>query len=136
MTGSTRANDFVTDTMGFVLHLERRRMSVSVRTIFQQADTGEAMIHIPSLVFAEMLYLAEKKRIDVTLAQTTEFLATHPSYQEYPLSLAVVRAAGEIVDVPELHDRLIAGTARLLNLHLLTNDPVIHQSAYVRALWE
>lgn len=37
----------------------------------------------------------------------------------------------EIKDIPELHDRLIAGTAKYLNLPLITNDPIILKSESV-----
>jgi predicted nucleic acid-binding protein len=47
----------------------------------------------------------------------------------------VVQAASEITDVPELHDRLIAGTARHLGLDLVTNDGKIQKSAYVTTVW-
>jgi len=43
-------------------------------------------------------------------------------------------AAFEITDIPELHDRLIAGTARHLNLQLITNDPEILDSAFVNCV--
>ena len=40
-----------------------------------------------------------------------------------------------ITDIPELHDRLIAATARIHNVELITNDPVIQASAFVRTIW-
>jgi predicted nucleic acid-binding protein len=52
------------------------------------------------------------------------------------LTLEVVKRALEIVDIPELHDRLIAGTAKLLGGELITNDPVIEKSTNVKTLWK
>ncbi|MFO8084776.1 MAG: hypothetical protein R6U27_10710 [Desulfobacterales bacterium] len=37
-------------------------------------------------------------------------------------------------DIPEMHDRLIAATARHLDLPLITNDPVIRDSEFVEVL--
>ncbi len=51
------------------------------------------------------------------------------------MSLAVIQSAAQITDIGELHDRLIAGTARLLDLDLITNDPVIQASAFVKTIW-
>jgi len=48
--------------------------------------------------------------------------------EEEALSFGVIKAAFEITDIPELHDRLIAGVARHLNLPLITNDPVTRLS--------
>ena len=39
-----------------------------------------------------------------------------------------------INDIPELHDRLIAATARYLDLPLITNDPIIRDSSFVEVL--
>lgn len=51
------------------------------------------------------------------------------------MGLAVVQSAAQITDIPELHDRLIAGTARTLDLDLITNDPIVQASAFVRTVW-
>jgi predicted nucleic acid-binding protein len=79
MKSSTLASEFVTDTMGLVLRIEKRRLS--------------------------------------------------------PMNLDVIHSAAQITDIPELHDRLIAGTARFLNLELITNDPVIQVSHFVKTVW-
>jgi len=47
------------------------------------------------------------------------------NYQFEPLSFEILKTAFEIDDIPELHDRLIAATARYLGLPIITNDPVI-----------
>jgi hypothetical protein len=47
----------------------------------------------------------------------------------------VLQSAAQITDIRELHDRLIAATARLLDVALITNDPVIHASAFVKTVW-
>ena len=51
------------------------------------------------------------------------------------MSLAVIKASEQITDIRELHDRLIAGTARLLDLELITNDPAIQESSFVKTVW-
>jgi predicted nucleic acid-binding protein len=50
------------------------------------------------------------------------------------LSYEILKTASEINDIPELHDRLIAATARYLDLPLITNDPVIRDSSFVEVL--
>ena len=87
------------------------------------------------MIFAEVLYLFEKRRISVGLADVSRYLTQHGSCRQHPLDLAVVQAAAQITDVPDLHDRLIAGTARSLNWPLITNDPVIQASAWVTTVW-
>lgn len=121
--------------MGFVLRLEQRRLGSRAKVLFEAMEAGSVIIHIPAMVFAEILYLSEKNRISLTLPSVEDYLARFPNCRGFPLSLHVVRAAGEITDIPELHDRLIAATARVHNVELITNDPVIQASAFVRTLW-
>ena len=51
------------------------------------------------------------------------------------MSRAVIEAAAQITDIRELHDRLIAATARWLKVALITNNPVIQGSAFVNTVW-
>ncbi len=64
----------------------------------------------------------------------TEDLLKSQNYQFEPLSLEILKTASEITDIPELHDRLIAATARYLDIPLITNDPVIRASKFVDTL--
>ena len=135
MDNAIPAREFVTDTMGLVLWLERRKFSPTARAIYESAEAGTVTIHIPAIVLAEMLYLSEKRRISLTLETVAEYLNRFPHYQESPMNLAATQSAAQITDIPELHDRLIAGTARQLGLTLITNDPIIQASSFVTTIW-
>ena len=135
MTNSILSNEYVTDTMALVLHLENRRSSPAVKQIFNGADRGEVTIHIPAIVFAEILYLSEKGRISLSLSDLQTHLASKPNYSPIALNFEIVQNAQLISDIPELHDRLIGSTANLVDLELITNDPKIQNSAFVRTVW-
>lgn len=135
MSSFTLASEYVADTMAIVLHLENRKSSVNVKRIFDAADTGNTIIHIPAIVFAEILYLSEKQRISLTLADVEKQLQNFSSYREMPLSFEIIEQAGKITDIPELHDRLIAATAKFLNIELITNDQKIQSSTLVKTAW-
>jgi len=121
--------------MGLVLRIEQRRLPPPVKTIFDAVASGNPTVYVPTMVFAEILYLAEKHRISLSLRAVAEHLEQFQHYREYPMSFAVIQAAAHINDIPELHDRLIAGTARLLHLDLITNDPTLQASTFVRTVW-
>ena len=82
-----------------------------------------------------MLYLYEKPRITVSPNDIATYLATYPNYKEAPLDFAIIQAAAKINDIRELHDRLIAATAKALTFDLITNDPVIQASSFVNTIW-
>jgi len=135
MTDSTPATEFVADTVGLVLRLEKRKMGSAAQSVFDSVESGNAVVYIPTLVFAEILYLSEKRRISASLQDVANYLKQHPNCKEYPMSFAVVQSAAQITDVRELHDRLIAGVARLLGLELITNDLSIQTSSFVKTVW-
>ncbi len=135
MTNSIPESEFVTDTVGLVLRIERRRLGPAAKSIFDLAESEKAIIYVPGLVLAEILYLSERQRISISFGEALEYLRQHLNYKEYPMSFAVIRSAAEITDIRELHARLIAATARLLDLDLITNDQTIQASAFVRTVW-
>lgn len=135
MTSAIHGSEFVTDTMGLVLRLEGRRLGSGARAAYEAVEAGTATLFVPGMVFAEMLYLSRKGRISATVELAASYLARFPSCREAPLDLAVVRCAAEIDDIPELHDLLIAATARRLSASLITNDPAIIASPFVRTIW-
>lgn len=135
MTNVSLASEYVADTMALVLHLEKRRSSPTLKSIFDAADLGKITVHVPAMVFAEILYLSERKRITLTLAEVETHLQKFGRYRESPMSFAVVENASQITDIPELHDRLIAASAKSLNLDLITNDPKIQASQFVSTVW-
>jgi predicted nucleic acid-binding protein len=127
-------NSFVTDTQALVKFMMGKKV-INDRShqAYLSADNGESTIIIPAIVLMEMLYLFEKNRIDVGLLQTEELFKSQ-NYQFEPLSFDILKAAAEIDDIPELHDRLIAATAKYLDLPLITNDPEIRASRHITVL--
>jgi PIN domain nuclease of toxin-antitoxin system len=123
---------YVVDTQAIVKFLAGKKViSDLVQQIMEMADEGKNIIIIPSVVIFEIGYLHEKGRIPVSLNDIQGILDKALNYVEEPLSFDLIRCAFEITDIPELHDRLIAGTARHLGLPLITNDPLILESQYV-----
>ena len=135
MTNYIQKNEYVLDTMGIVMRMEQRKLNIGLRNILNSAELGNTVIYIPSIVFAEIMYLSEKQKISVSIPQIADYMEKFPNYKEYPINFDVIKATSQILDIPELHDRIIAGTARLLNLHLITNDPVIQASKFVKTFW-
>lgn len=125
----------VSDTMAIVLRIEQRRLPQTVRTLFEAVERGECTIYLPAMSLAEIGYLSERKRIDATLQHVSAYCATYPDIEILPLTHEIITQSFEIDDVPELHDRLIAGTAYAKKWQLITNDPVIARSRYVSAIW-
>lgn len=135
MTKLSLAAEYVADTVALVLYLEKRKSGTVAEGIFDSAENAATIIHIPAMVFAEILYLSEKKRIAATLTDALDLIKNLPNFRELPMSGEIIETAANITDIPELHDRIISASANFLNLELITNDSKIQNSNFVRTIW-
>jgi predicted nucleic acid-binding protein len=129
-------NEYVSDTMAFILRLESRRLPGKVKDVFEQAEQGNAKIFVPAIALAELAYLSERGRIDMDLSQAGAYFQKYNFISEIPLDYDIVRTAFQIDDVPELHDRLIAACGKLRGCPLLTNDPDLANSKHISTIWK
>lgn len=126
---------YVTDTQALIKFFSGVPViNETVDSIFSKADEGHNIIIIPSVVLFEIGYLYEKRRIPVSVGDINRVLEDSLNYKEEKLSIDIIESSFEIVDIPELHDRMIAGTARYLSVPLITNDPVILASRFIRCI--
>ena len=128
-------NKYAADTMALILYLEKRKLSKEVSKIFSEVENGNIDLIIPSMVIAELAYLAERKRIDTNLKEVKRLLTNFKNIKIESLSFDVIETAFQIKNIPELHDRLIAATASIFNAPLITNDPLIKASGSVKVIW-
>lgn len=128
-------NKYVIDTQALIKFLNGVKViNENIDLILRKTDEGENIIIIPSVVMFEIGYLHEKKKIPISIVDVENIINNSINYVEEKLSINIIKSAFEITDIPELHDKLIAGTARYLNLPLITNDPVILKSSFVECV--
>ena len=83
-------NAVITDTMAVVLRLERRRLPQQVRIIFEEAEKGNRNLYIPAMVLAEIGYLAERGRIDLTLQDVITYSATYTTIEVQAITEEII----------------------------------------------
>ncbi len=110
-------------------------MGKKAKAIFENAEMGNVKILIPAMVLAEIGYLSERNKIDTNLGEVKDYCQKYSSVQIEPITESIIHKSFEIEDIPELHDRIIAGTAYLKNLEVITNDPMMINSEYVSTIW-
>lgn len=81
------------------------------------------------------LDIFQRKPIDTTLRNVRDYFLCHERVRYAPVSSEVIYKSFEIDDIPELHDRIIAGTAYALQARLITNDSIIQLSQFVTTIW-
>jgi predicted nucleic acid-binding protein len=128
--------EYVIDTMAIILKLEKRKLPEKIKTIFNSVENGESGLIIPVMVLLEIGYLSEKKRIDIDLVDVYGYCNQYPGVRIKEISVETIKNTFKISDIPELHDRIIAGVAFELGLELITNDPIIGNSNYIKTIWK
>ncbi|EDN68320.1 conserved hypothetical protein [Beggiatoa sp. PS] len=128
---------YLADSVALIRHLRKhRRLGIKARKILQEADAGEHTIFVSAMSLMEILYLAQAKKITVDLAQVMTLISNSPNYTLVPIDADVVLATATVDDVPELHDRILVGTAKHLQVPILTSDQIITQSSHVQTIWK
>ena len=131
---------YVTDTHPLIWHMfGDRRLSAAAANVFSGADSGLHQILIPSIVLVEVVYLAERNRIDpTTLDKVLSMLdMASRNYEVALLDIGVVQKLREMdsTRVPEMPDRIIVATAAHRGLNLLTRDRAIASPGLVGTVW-
>ncbi len=128
--------EYLADTVALIRHLNKHpKLGVEAKRILNQADQGLHRIYISGISLMEILYSAEAKRITLNLAELIRVVQSSQNYTIVPVDANVVLAAALVTDVPELHDRMIVGTASYLGVPIITSDLVIGASRFVKVVW-
>ncbi|MCW5856821.1 MAG: PIN domain-containing protein [Caldilineales bacterium] len=130
---------YISDTQCLLWYLaDDRRLPRAARTIFTQAEAGQAQILVPSITLVEATYLLQRQRVNQEIMDRLLSLTENHNSSIYviPLDLRVAKAVGDFgpAVVTDLPDRVIAATARVLDLPLLTTDASIADSGLVKVI--
>lgn len=128
--------EYLADTVAIVRHLRGHpALGPQVAQILRDADAGRHHVYLSAITLMEVLYLSEAQRVDVRLDELIGHVSGSVNYEIIPVNADVVLAAAEVDDVPELHDRIIVGTAKWLGVPILTGDEIISKSSHAQTIW-
>lgn len=97
-------------------------------------DQGKEIIVIPSIILLECLYICEKKKVDIEFRKILLKIQKSFNYMIYPLDERVVIKCQNLKQFPDLHDRVIIATAKLLNVALIRKDKKIRDSKILKTI--
>ena len=90
---------------------EDKRLSSLVESLLNQAQEGEIQILIPTLVLAELMHIAEKGKVKVTVEQILEQINQGDGFTVVAFDFPVFQAMLTLPKEWDIHDRVIAATA-------------------------
>ena len=127
--------DHVTDTHSIVWYFtDDPRLSRCALEVFEKTIKEGAII-IPTVVLAEIIYIAGKGKITLTFDETLQKIDSYENFIVAALDLEILKVAEKIKLNLEMHDKLIAATALYYNASLITRDPLITKSGACTTIW-
>ncbi len=110
------------------------RLSRQALDAFEQTKKA-GLIIIPTVVLAEVMFIAKKGRITITFAETLKKIEECENFTVAPLDIDILKAADKIEADIEMHDKLIVATALYFEAALITRDEGIKKFGIVSTVW-
>lgn len=129
----------VTDSHALIWYATRRKRKLGpkAKRLFERADSAGAAVYIPTIALVEIAEASHRGvvRLQSGFAAWCRGLLSLPHFIAVDLGVEIVVKAEELYAIRERGDRLIAATAAVLDLPLVTRDPEIASAAGVDLLW-
>lgn len=129
----------VTDSHALIWYAtgRHRKLGAKARRFFNRVDSERAAVYIPTVALVEIAEASRRGIIQLEGGFTAwcSGLLSSPRFIALDLSVEIVIRAEELYAIPERGDRLIAATASVLELPLVTRDANVKQNAGLEVLW-
>ena len=127
--------DYVTDTHSLVWYFtDDARLGKKAWEAFE-GTIREGLIIIPSIVLAEIMFIAKKGKISLSFAETLDRIHKYQNFDIAPLDTNILKQADKIALDLEMHDKLIVSTALYFGAKLITKDSAIADSRICSTIW-
>ena len=127
--------DYVTDTHCLIWYFtEDSQLSKKALGAFE-GTLKKGIIIIPAVVLAEVMFIAKKGKIVLTIEETLKRIETYENFDIAHLDVEILRVADEIEVELEMHDKLIVATALYYNATLITKDRRIKGYGVCSTIW-
>lgn len=128
-------NSYVADTHSLVWYFnDSPRLSGKALKAFENTVENGSII-IPTIVLAEIMYIAKRGRIEMTFSETVEKIEEMENFEIAPLDMDILKIADKIGYELEMHDRLITATAIFFKAPIITKDQKIKDSGLCKVIW-
>lgn len=128
--------EYLADTVTIIRHFANTgKIGQKAKAILEDAEEGKHHIYISVVSLVEVMYLSQKRRIEINLDEVLRKVSCSSNYSIVDLTPQIVKFA-ESSTCSELHDRLILSTAKYLGVPMLTSDKKIRELNEVETIWK
>lgn len=125
---------YVSDAVAFFYYL-LDQLPPKADEAFRQAEKGDAILYLPTIVAAELYYLFEKKRWLKMWRTFRNAISKSAAFRYYPFDERVLNLFTS-TKAKEIHDKIIVSTVKALNADaLITKDEEIIRLKEVAVIW-
>ena len=105
-----------------------KRLSDCLKTTIDQVRQQGGRLLVPTIALAEALNVAAKGRVEFDFGHLYQQVKAEPEFEVVEFGLEIFDEVMRIKGISEIHDRIIAATARFYGANLLTKDGIIRMS--------
>ena len=127
---------YVVDTHSLIWFIaENYTLSKRGSQILEKAEKAEVEVLIPTIVLAEITYIAQKKKVKITVNEVLERIQEGDGFMVVPFDFPIFQIVLKLPEDWEIHDRIIAATARYYGAQLITKDKSLRKSGKIETVW-
>jgi PIN domain nuclease of toxin-antitoxin system len=128
--------NYLLDTITITKYFSKKgKISHRAKRIIEHAEHfGSYKLFISVVSLFEIVYLAERERIDLSLSAALDIIKSKACYEVINLSTSIVEVA-ENVSFYEMHDRLILATAVHLRVPIISTDEKFDGVKDIQRIW-
>jgi PIN domain nuclease of toxin-antitoxin system len=128
--------NYVTDTHALIWwFIDSPKISLKASEIFEKCERGENVIFIPSIVLAEALAIFEKKRVSFNFKNLFHKIDASENFMLIALDYPILQEMMTLKEIPEIHDKIIASTAKHLKAPIITKDKTLQSIRLIKTIW-
>ena len=114
---------------------DSHKISQKASEIFEKCEAGENIIFIPSIVIAEALSIFDKRRVSFNFKNLFKKINDSENFVIIALDYPILEKMVALKEIPELHDKIIASTAKYLKVPIITKDKALQALKSVKTIW-
>lgn len=127
---------YVVDTHSLIWFItENHTLSKRASQILEEGEKAEVEVLIPTIVLAEITYIAQKKKVKITVNEVLERIQEGDGFMVVPFDFPIFQIVLKLPEDWEIHDRIIAATARYYGAQLITKDKSLRKSGKIETVW-